>query len=281
MSTKIYNGYKIEKLMSAHELLSFCLDVGKQVQNKIKMEYKKESAILATHYIDAFMCGFFHERPEHHLTKNSPVLMMAQDIIQEEHEKARKDQLRGHLWDFSFSFSLFPKKNKILILLYTERDYLIKFWKELPNIQYYGYWDNSDPDENISKKEWKQREKDWESVWKLGFTPMCNSFHYDPIDYSVLFYTPYDEIKEYIPSFEYRVKKEAKNLFWQDTPIKEGKSDDIFRYIFEMERYLKTEEGQKELEKYKEAVSLSIPKEMTKELFVNSLTGERMKWADL
>jgi len=34
--------------------------------------------------------------------------------------------------------------------------------------EYYGYWNNTDPEEGISEEDWNQREKDWDEVLPSG-----------------------------------------------------------------------------------------------------------------
>lgn len=51
---------------------------------------------------------------------------------------------------------------RILALLYTEK--FTKLWESLPEVEYFGYWNNTDPDEDCTELEFDQRGEAWERV---------------------------------------------------------------------------------------------------------------------
>jgi hypothetical protein len=61
-----------------------------------------------------------------------------------------------------------PGKKFVLAKPYGEAPNHVK----LPSwVESYGYWDNVDPDEDVSDREWRQREKDWEIAF--NYEPHC------------------------------------------------------------------------------------------------------------
>jgi hypothetical protein len=64
-------------------------------------------------------------------------------------------------------------------------------------IEDFAYWDNTDPDENISKKEWKERERVWDSIdhWQV-------SLQFQDYLLRSSFYLDDDERKELKKQFE-------------------------------------------------------------------------------
>lgn len=61
-----------------------------------------------------------------------------------------------------------PGKKFVLATPHGERSNHVK----LPSwVERYGYWDNTDPEEGVSDREWRQREKDWEIA--CNYEPHC------------------------------------------------------------------------------------------------------------
>lgn len=56
-------------------------------------------------------------------------------------------------------------------MIHTEQDAMTDFIDALPFIEPYGYWDNTDPADDVSAEEWTQRAKDWEVAIPSGQTP--------------------------------------------------------------------------------------------------------------
>jgi hypothetical protein len=57
---------------------------------------------------------------------------------------------------------LLPTSKKLLCLSYWK--VYDDVWTSIPEVSYYGYWDNSDPENGVTDAEWEQREKDWDAA---------------------------------------------------------------------------------------------------------------------
>lgn len=132
MSIKLYHGLKME-LMPLDQLLSFCKRIQTQAI-KARNQFIRE-AWTAESYKENWMKIW--------------------DACIEEQARGRTSIL-----DFHFEATFIPISDKLLILPFGpqhEIDVLV----DAPEVQPYGYWNNTDPDENCSEEEWNQRELDW------------------------------------------------------------------------------------------------------------------------
>ena len=84
--------------------------------------------------------------------------------------------LFNHHADFSVSMSILPIHNKILMLPYAENDAFYKVLTENEYFEEYGYWNNTDPDENVSEEDWAERKRDWDEALEGIGIPAENGF---------------------------------------------------------------------------------------------------------
>ena len=70
--------------------------------------------------------------------------------------------------DVEFELWLWPLKDRTLINLHTEQRVFTTWFDALPFVEEYAYWDNTDPDETVSKPDWRKRKTDWQRAWGNG-----------------------------------------------------------------------------------------------------------------
>lgn len=173
MSIKIYNGYRLP-MMSVTELNSFIL----RVQEKaIEIQKDIASSVLAnciaSDLDELFVFGEeeFKNRgfdKGHDSEKLYPYLwpiQKAHQLIKKRYQAIQETGHRDPVVDFDFELIVIPDGTKMIVLLYTEQKAFQTYWESLPEVSYYGYWNNSDPDKDTSPEEWKQRKMDWLRVW--------------------------------------------------------------------------------------------------------------------
>ena len=154
MSIKIYHGYKLN--ISQEELMPFLIEYQNSIQEEIDIQIADLSQIV-----------FAYKRIIDLFGIDRKVYTKLKKEIEQLYEKIK------------WSIAIIPKQNYFLAILYIPNSNWIKKFKQLDNVEYYGYWDNTDPPENISDKKWEEREKDWECL--SYFTPVCKeSLIYDP-----------------------------------------------------------------------------------------------------
>lgn len=193
MSTKIFHGYKTAP-MGIQALI--------QAVNGLRQH---ERSVYVRDIADIFASAYDNdsvystEKPD----KQKTIL----DIV---HAK-EKDKEKS-------SLAFIPYKDYFLFLVYPHtRRFTEQLEKESWVIPY-PYWDNSDPDESCSEEEWEEREIVWEEAlgWKapseVGFifeffsTPWTFGYH------SQRGKVTFDDIEEFLPTFEERCSSMAWNI---------------------------------------------------------------------
>lgn len=89
----------------------------------------------------------------------------------------QKDEQLKHLFSPKIEMVFYPSRKGVMLIPFCEgslhdrsvRDYLNNLEGCIP----WGYWNNTDKPEEISRREWRQRRDDWESLFD---EPMIPSF---------------------------------------------------------------------------------------------------------
>lgn len=80
---------------------------------------------------------------------------------------------RGHdPHRFQVSFAHDTPSNRIMCLLFSQRREFETAWESLAEVEPYGYWDNTDPEEDITPLEWTQRKAAWDRIMPNGCPPV-------------------------------------------------------------------------------------------------------------
>ncbi len=140
MSIKIYTGYRL-KSIEMHKLKKF-LDNVREEFTIIRKNYIKENYEKEDYFKNVFL----------------PIS-------------------KGDLM-LSAKISFFPTKNYIYCVTSFYHIYK-EFWESLKEVDFYGYWDNTDRLEGVSAKEWRTRKNVWDKVWPDFASPSINSFTYN------------------------------------------------------------------------------------------------------
>ena len=156
MSTKIYSGYKLN-IPPAH-LLQFCHYIRDKLQPIVRDDIAP--LYLTDELLDVIFKLFSLE--------NSPTMLT----------KRVATQLEWCMW-------LYPRDNDVLCIFSGPNKYE-KVFKKLDKVQFWGYWNNTDPDESCSDEEWLQREQDWQIIdygylceFSLEFKPFSKYWYND------------------------------------------------------------------------------------------------------
>lgn len=107
------------------------------------------------------------------------------------------------IYEFSGEFCVLPHKNikdKILMLAYgnlfekylqnliaSEKPKDAEFVKKY-DFQYYPYWNNVDPDEEVTEEEWNLREKEWTMIFKDSTIPSDTGFSFHCFDENLMWF---------------------------------------------------------------------------------------------
>lgn len=204
MSTKIFNGYCMFSC-SLQELQSFSMELRHKIQEELINLYYKKILEISTFEHDKATIASFPTQP---LKTN--LLWKAQSKIQSKFYEIQRTQIRNPSFDFSFDLTLIPIKDKILIMIFTEQESFKKVFLSFPQIIPYPYFNNCDKPTTISNKEWKTREKEWDTALLPYDIPALQGFSVECVNYLPLVFA--ENLKTYehlIPTLEERIHKIA------------------------------------------------------------------------
>lgn len=152
-------------------------------------------------------------------------------------KQIEKTGLRDIDCDFGLTLTLLPYNNSTYyVMLITEHQYLCDLFKSYNNVEYYGYWNNTDGPEDMSYAAWCARGDRWRKVlprWvaaKDGYTIDVIKDSFDITTWEDWKTEDFKkEILSKIPIFEERCHKHGR-LLWMDRYLlkKHGSSEEAF-----------------------------------------------------
>lgn len=168
MSTKIYNGYRLPNF-TLRELNNWMKDARKVIQPLAQELYTELVVNIATNILDikTLYPNSYKERIEKNyseITKHSSALSVAERYIREQMRQIQITQERNPKYDFECTVYAIPIQDSILLLFYSEQAEFESVFSKLPMVEYYGYWNNTDPDEECTEEQWEKRKRDWEEA---------------------------------------------------------------------------------------------------------------------
>lgn len=163
MSTKIHNGYRIQ---CGIELLYDRL-IG------VAPGFQK----LANERTDSIVAQMATEKADKVWYNASRTFKTFGDInplswAKTELDGAYRQIKEGHnlpLFDYNSEIAIFPRGKHCLILTFIpsreqENMFTSLSWGSHDKIEFFGYWDNTDPPEGVSEEEFERRGKYWDTV---------------------------------------------------------------------------------------------------------------------
>lgn len=268
MSTKIYTGYKLET-PSLNKINKIFNDISKEISLIAKEEAAK---LIAENFFKSFdrkwsknkvidNCGTIELQLA--LTKKlapgiiqytygkeeERLLLTIYETILCSQKLSYKEGLRAPDQDFGLRIWVYPyNSKKTLFFVDCEKR---SYWPIIDKyLTPYGYWNNTDRPDDITKNEWNRRGLEWNNVldnqdYSLKFELFCND------DFPLPGYFEedvYELIFKHIPSKEERAKNLAANI------IKNKKINELYEqledkssysFIYEAMDFIKSEDGKK------------------------------------
>src|ERR1019366_7183698 len=176
MSTKIYNGYMLPNT-SAFELNKIVNSLRVKVVNEAKRQITKVIGKQVAFIMDSIALdkNFEDKIKEYydvagknirgiHFSNTMGVYRFVTEMIQYKNKQIQITQERNPYYDFSFSLSVLPLKNKTLCIAYCDNVEMLKIIDNDSKFSEYGYWDNTDQPDGVSNREWRQRYNDWKKA---------------------------------------------------------------------------------------------------------------------
>lgn len=151
-------------------------------------------------------------------------LLVAMDKLSDRQREVARTGHRDPEVDVSLNVTVFhPLKSsagqRILAMSFCEHRVLEDFWKSLPFVSEYGYWNNTDRPEGVTAQQWTARRKAWDKVIPSG-VPADSGFNFIFVP-EVLFWTLSREeveriVTEKMPTLENRARRIALDLIARD-----------------------------------------------------------------
>jgi len=169
MSTKIYYGVSIAT-SDLKEVLRLVRQYHDEHWLKDAYEVKKKFMQIVLSE-----CKNPEEKDEEGINK----LSRAESLWWELRREIKKTGLRNTVVDTDFQLVVFPYEDKFLGIVYTERGEWFEKFLKMPGVSEYGYWDNTDPLEDVTEEEWEARREAWDTVLPGIGIPSMNGFTID------------------------------------------------------------------------------------------------------
>jgi hypothetical protein len=270
MSVKIYHGFKFHS-GSLQELQAFLMKWRGILKPLHHAELAAVHARIATDTFDQFFINPMAKA-------GKTPLMEAIHSVMDRQREIKKTGYRDCEVDFDFEVSILPHGRNIYGIIYTERSKWRDLFMDQPEISDFSYWDNSDKPDEITAREWRHRYKVWDAILLRGpdAIPAMRGLSAQCTTESI--WIDAETIIPAIKPHEVRVRNLAKSAV-MDAEFKRrmaGLSDaevkaQVFSTFFDVEKWLKSPEGDAILQAKIKELETILPKELTKDMLLKQL----------
>lgn len=182
----------------------------------MKAKWYEQVARIATRVIDAKAIG---ATITEELEPGGSPWGRSWQYVTERYRTIYKQGKRNPTFDFDVHISAFPRPDQTLFTFYCEESAhpeVLAEWEATPGIEYFGYWNNTDPDESCSEMEWQERKRLWEEVLPLGSIPAIKGFTTELMGEFGLPFPTADAILPFVKSREARAKQWAEDMITRE-----------------------------------------------------------------
>lgn len=275
MSTKIKNGFILKNCKTLDQAYIWCskkkpilakLSV-QRLEERVAIDYLELIDNLAIKNNKNALVKEFKEAKY----QSNPYSFIV-DRVQKEIQKAEKSESRSdsYGYDLSLCIDLFKVGNKVIGLYHTVDQKLEAALLKDKNVGDYHYQNSTDRPDEISQKEWKEREKNWDLVVD---NPHRNNLRFTFSSYTDLRYQVgfFEQVQSQFLSLDERANKIADiKMSNRDPHLKQIKDHrDWVSCFMKSKEWRKTEPAQKIFNKIKEQVlkKLVPTEKITQDLF--------------
>ncbi len=178
MSTKLYDGYLIH--LPPAKVFDSDSRWFKSLADKVYANAKVQSARICAEAI----CSKWDTGDTEY------TLSHAISDLWDRQRRIEKEGTRDFEVDFDLSLLFYPtkhRKDSVLAYAIVDNIDVRKILEAHPHVEPYPYWDNTDPDEGISYKDWRKRGREWvRAIGRVtfgtrGFERKCMSTYGKPM----------------------------------------------------------------------------------------------------
>lgn len=217
MSTKIYNGYLVEGIKTIEDLFSFAFQAKETLTNVSKEIQKKTIANSTVNIVDC--TRFDIDPPKKDTLKSDNIRTAAYYYVYNNSKNIEQTQLRDPLFDFNACVAFSFVNGRLLARTFIEQSRMEDTWRAMDGVKFYGWWDNADPDEDCTRKEWNQRKRDWNKL--IDQTQLATIFNlsFDTMrPYGLNIYM-HEDVSQYFPSDDKRIEAMTASLLQEEFTV--------------------------------------------------------------
>lgn len=217
MSTKIYNGYKVE--LGKDGVFGFVEKLRSEIGVVYIEEYRATMVALACSLYDARDLGYeidvFGEYGTD-MSKGAP-LRLAGVLMDTEKTKIETGVRRGNAtFDLSFKVVFYRDGASTLAVTFGELGEYTRVFEAMEEVSEYGYWNNTDPLDTVTDKEWAERGNAWGRALRY-MTPGRGVLSWDLLEpgghsESLWYLREPENVSRYVPYITSRAELAATHL---------------------------------------------------------------------
>ena len=85
-------------------------------------------------------------------------------ILRSELAQYAREGFGGYYLDYHFTASFMPLGDYLMVIPFNANRKCLKVFDEVFGCEFYGYWDNTDPEDGVSEEDWEARGKEWNAA---------------------------------------------------------------------------------------------------------------------
>lgn len=261
MSTKIYNGYKLEGVRTLKEMDAFLNRLKKKIKVAQETMMVRKLASLAAEFYDMRSLGWVQKKYLKKHKDSSPLTFALMTMLEAE-RGIKKNNSRNPDFDFSFEVAFMFQSGYVLCALFTEKDEFTKAWEGMRGVKKYPYWDNTDRPKNVPSAAWRKRGLEWARAVPHSF---ADAGLVKTIAPPILSYEDKANILKAVPSLDRRLDCYARKLlihsYSKGKVLKDGQIN--WSLVRESMDFVRTPRGKEALLNAKKNLKPRIPKRFT------------------
>lgn len=244
MSTAIYSGYIYRG--SFLELFKQLETFRPKIQEELEKQLVNEIVTSIYKIYDFVRLGYkdFYPVIENDFLKPGTytIQQALDEVVKKSYIRSKSEIVSS--FQYYTALHMYPLEGKCLIIFRGNNELEQYFAENFP-VDFYGYWNNTDQDENCSEEEWKQRESDWDNVFKFTlFTEEIGlNFQFSSTYAPASLYSTRDLLEVEPPSIEARFKNHIINKCIERDRGTESPSEVSMSWVMDRMQYYKSEEG--------------------------------------
>lgn len=266
MSTKIFNAYRIHGVRNFDSLNNFLEELSGKVDQILFEEFNK---IISREMVLTFDRKIVQpdKKTEHDdgLAKWG-YLSHFIDYAEQKKSEASKSMMRNPFYDFDVHIPFFFYSDFVYCIIFSEQRRIHEMFKDIPTVEDYSYFNNTDKPDDVSEKDWDERALVWNKIMPTS-VPSTKGLQLSRTNPFIGWSNCL--IIENAPDFEERVLISSERVVMDNNLEliigKNGKFD-----WSKYSKFRKSDEFKQELEKVKKLVRKKLPENLEIKFFSNS-----------